>query len=100
MSVARKRNTCSPGSRSATWKGDSHEPNGSASRAHSYSTIGPSAEKVNQAVMLVLNSAGPEWIVVSGAIVSSSYVQLQVAGDGSALRDRSTARTWKLCSPG
>ena len=48
-------------------------------------------------VAFVEGSAGPELIVVWGALVS--IVQVKVAGVGSVLPAGSVARTWKVWEP-
>jgi hypothetical protein len=57
---------CSPGARSSIRYGDSHDPNGSASSAHSNSISDPVPENSKTAVVVVLGFGGTVWSVVSG----------------------------------
>ena len=96
MSIARTWKTCTPGSISSIRYGDSHDSNGSASSAHSYSSTGPTAENWKIGLMFIDGFVGAVWIVVSGAGVGGSYVHDHSAGVGSAFSARSTARTRNL----
>jgi hypothetical protein len=75
--------------------GDSHDSNGSASSAHSYS-IAPIAENSKTGFTFVDGFVGARRIAVSGAGEIGSYVHVQTAGVGSTFRARSTARAWKV----
>src|SRR5688572_32554901 len=94
-SMPRTRKTCRPGSICSTRYGVSQLSNGSASRAHSYSTA-PSAENSKTGFTFVDGFVGALWIVVSGAGTGGSYVQVHVAGVGSTFRATSTARAWNV----
>ena len=67
---------------------------GVPSTRHSNVDPGSLDEKVNRGVWSFVGPAGPESIVVTGAIVST--VKLRVAGVSSGSRSESTARTAKM----
>src|SRR5918999_635071 len=94
-SIPRTWKTCRPGSICSIRYGVSHDSNGSASSAHSYSTA-PIAENSKIGFTFVDGFVGALRIVVSGAGTGGSYVHVQVAGVGSTFRARSTARAWKV----
>src|SRR5918992_970988 len=73
-STARTRKTCRPGSICSSRYGDSHDSNGSASSAHSYSAA-PKAENSKNGFTFVDGFVGALWIVVSSIDVGGSYVQ-------------------------
>ena len=73
-----------------------HVANGAPSRLHS-KLAGSVAEKVKLAVVSAVGSAGPDMIVVSGAVRST--VQLKLAGDPSVFPAASVARTSNACAP-
>jgi hypothetical protein len=105
-SVARTSTLCVPGSspeNSAKLSGGdaqlvySGTPTGSS--AHSNVTPGSLLEKVNSDGSSALTSgSGADWIVVSGA-VSSSTVHSQTAGRASASMCAFSATTSKVCGP-
>ena len=53
--------------------------------------------KLAEALFTVLPEAGPEVMVVSGAVVST--VQVRLAGVPSVWPAASVALTWKVCEP-
>ena len=65
------------------------------SRRHWKVTSGSSAAKVSVALELDVASGGADWIVVSGACVSTR--KERVAGEASAVPPASAAATETLC---
>src|SRR5688500_13171009 len=81
--------------------GEVQAANADPSSEHSKVEPASSAEKVNVALALLVVAAGPDTIVVSGAVVSAgaSTVQLYPAGVASVLPAASVALTWKVWPP-
>ena len=100
MSVARTLKVCAPSASVSVVKGVTHEAQSPSSTWHSKVASVGSEElkaKVISVDLVRLPSAGPESMVVSGAVASS--VKLRVAGVRSSLPARSTARTWRFTGP-
>src|SRR5688572_4670091 len=101
-SVARTRKTCVPGASPLYWAGESHEPHGSSSRAHSKVEPGSEDVKAKEARSLEVTAGGPSRIVVSGGPVSpgASTVHSWRAGVWSTVTSsRETARASSTCRP-
>jgi hypothetical protein len=100
-SLARTLNWCVPTASPVRSRGDVHAANGALSSEHSKVEPDSLEENVKLALVLVVVAAGPEPIVVSGAVVSGGgwIVQLWLAGVASTLPAASLARTSKLCAP-
>jgi len=74
-----------------------HGENGAPSSLHSKLDPGSLEVNVNAAAVALVGSAGPEPIVVSGAVRST--IQVYEAGVGSTLPTASVALTWNVCAP-
>jgi hypothetical protein len=96
-SVARTRSSCAPSPRPVYSFGEAHDTNAAPSSEHSNVAPASLAARVRLAEVLVVLAAGPDGIVVCGAVEST--VQLQVAGVASIEPDESTARTRSSCAP-
>ena len=83
--------------------GELQGANGAPSSEHSSVASGSAAANVNVASVRTVVRSGPESMRVSGGVTSGGgplTVHAAVAGVGSALPVRSSARTAKLCTPG
>src|SRR5688572_25655302 len=90
-------NSCGPSLRLVYAFGELHRVNPSPSIEQKKIAPSWSAEKVKEAELVELVSAGPESMVVTGGAMT---VQRRSAGVRSALRARSVARTVNTCWPG
>ena len=101
VSVARTSIVWAPTARPASPSGDAHAFQVPPSRRHW--NVEPVSVAVNDtdAVVAVVDAAGPPVIVVSGGVVSAAAttVQLRLAGDASVLPAASVARTSNVCEP-
>src|SRR5687767_3371051 len=96
-SLARTRNVCSPSARPLSATGETQDANAAPSRAHSKVALG-SDENSNDALVLVVEAAGPEVIVVSGATAGST-VHSHGSGVSSGSPCELMPRTSNMWSP-
>jgi hypothetical protein len=96
-SVARTRNVCDPAASPLNDLGLAHAVNAPASSEHANVEPTSVAEKLNVAEVVLLRSAGPLRIVVSGGVVST--VQVRLSGLESVLSAGSIPRTVKVWLP-
>ena len=96
-SIARTSKTCAPSESDVYVAGEEQAAKVPGPSLHS--NVEPDSLEVKLSVAEVefVGSAGPEPIVVFGAVVS--IVHVFVAGEASALPAWSTARTWKVWLP-
>ena len=97
-SVARTRNSCAPATRGPYSRGEVQGANAAASSEHSSRDPGSLPENAKLALWLLVGSAGPDSIAVSGGV--TSIVHAYDAGLGSLFPAASVARTWKVWVPG
>lgn len=96
VSRARTVNVCPPSARPLYAWGDEQGPKEAPSRAHS-NVAASVAVNSNVAELDATVPLGPDVIVVSGGVLSTTQVRL--AGVGSGAPAPSIALTWKLCAP-
>src|SRR5918992_2622143 len=78
--------------------GDSQNVGTAPSREQRAKASGSSTVKVNVAVVLVVATAGPVWIVITGGVTSPT-IHSYTAGSRSTAPIGPFARTWSSCSP-
>lgn len=96
-SFARTLNVCNPAASPVYAFGDVQAPYPVPSRSHSNVAVASGDEKVKEAEVEFVGEAGPEAIVVSGAV--RSIVQVEAAGVASRLPAGSLARALNVCEP-